>query len=417
MGNHDGSYATMLRHPVASRLFWSQALSGLGDWIGLAGLLVLAHRASGSAVGPAGMLAVQGGAAIVGSVALGAWVDRFDRSRALSATYATSAGALLLPVLVPRMWAVLLAAALIGVQRPLAASLRYAITGSRVDPDLLGTVVAAQKAAADTAIALGLSTGGAVAVLLGPGPSLLLDAGTFLLAAVVCLGLPSDRGEGARGDGPLVGFRLMLDTPRLRWFLGAIVVLAAVSSLPEVLAPSVAGESLWLPAVLAAQAVGTALGGLALGTRRHLEHAGPMLVGLAATAAALLLGAGLVGHPGWLAVANLVLGLALSVGVIGQTGFTRAAPPGRAGAVVAAGITTAMIAEGAGSLLVGLASSRLTPAAGYLAAAVATTAGLVLLWMTRDQERTVTVPDVAPRRAAQVPAPPPLAVPPSATGR
>lgn len=421
-------YRSVLRHPVARRLFWSQALSSLGDWVGLAGLVVLAYRVSGSTLGSGGLLAVQGAAAILGGTVLGGWLDRLDRSRALSGVYAVAGAALVLPLVHPRMWTVLLAAGLVGLLRPVASALRYAITADKVPEDLLGPVVAAQKAAGDVSVAVGLSVGGAAAVALGPHASVLADVATFLVAAAICTGLPRGRGEVEGGAGPLIGLRLIADTPRLRWFLGAIALLATVSALPEVLAPAVAGDSLWLAAVLAGQAAGTAAGGLVLGTRRDLERAAPLMAGVAATVGSLVLGAmAVAAHPALLAVANLALGFALSVGVLGQTAFTRAAPRGRTGAVVAAGITLSMVAEGLGSLLVGAAATRLTPSAGYTAAAAATAIGLGLLWAARGQADTVVIGDDAPSairsgaaprepagagapRFVTVPAPPPALV-------
>ncbi len=52
-------YRAVLAHPVASRLAIADALSVLGDFVGLGALLLLAYARAGSALGPAALFAVQ----------------------------------------------------------------------------------------------------------------------------------------------------------------------------------------------------------------------------------------------------------------------------------------------------------------------------------------------------------------------
>ena len=366
----------------ARALFLSAAVSGLGDWIGLAGLVVLAYERSGTPIGSGALFAVQGGAAIAATVLIGPWLDRFERSRGLVVTYGIGTFAVLLPLVFGGLWPLLVAAAVVGALRPTAAALRHAIAGAELPEELLGPVVALQKATGDATAALGLAVGGAITVVLGAALSLGLDAATFALAAARALALPRSRGSMEVRRGAFEGARLWFDDRQIGFYMVVLVAFAAVSALPETLAPAVAADSGWLPAVLAAQAVGSAIGGVLLGHRHDLERAGPMVVGLAAVAVTLVFGAiAATGHPAWMALANLLLGLALSVMVLGQTAFTRAAPKDLLGAAVASAITAVMAAEGLGSLFLGAVAERGGTGSAYAAAAIGV--ALVAIVLTR----------------------------------
>lgn len=367
-------YGPVFADRAARGLFLSAAVSGLGDWIGLAGLVVLAFERSGSTIGSASLFACQGAAAIAATTILGPHLDRFDRSHALRVTYLFGALSLLLPIVVGGLWPILVTAGIVGALRPTTAALRHAVAGAELAPELLGPVVALQKATGDATAAIGLAAGGVVTVTLGANLSLGLDAATFVLAAALALALPASRGAvDAPAGGMLVGVRLWFADRRLLLFLGVIVGLASVAALPEALAPQIAGNTGWLPAVIAAQAAGSAVAGVALGHRVDLERLRPLIVGVVAVAGTLALAAAAVMvHPGALAVANFLLGLALGVTVLAQTAFTRAAPKDRLGAVVSAAITAVMAAEGLGSLLLGIIADRQGPAAAYLVAALTT---------------------------------------------
>lgn len=391
----------------ARALFLSAAVSGLGDWIGLAGLVVLAYQRSGSPIGAGALFAIQGGAAVAATVLLGPWLDRFERSRGLAATYAVGAAALLLPLVVGGLWPLLVTAGIVGALRPTAAALRHAIAGAELPPELLGPVVALQKATGDATAAVGLAAGGAVTVALGASLSLGLDAATFAVAAAMALTLPHSRGALDVRRGALVGAKLWLHDRHLRFLMLVLIVLAMVSALPETLAPAVAGDSGWLPAVLAAQAFGSAIGGVVLGHRDDLERSGPLVIGMAAVAVTLALGAAAaLGHPVWLAVANLLLGLALGVGVLAQTAFTRSAPSDLLGAAVASAITAVLAAEGLGSLALGAIAERGGPEAGYAAAAAGVAVVAIALLRTVD-DNAPTYPSSSSSVSPPAPTAPP----------
>lgn len=375
-------YRLVFSDARARALFVSATLSGLGDWIGLAGLVVLAFQRSGSTIGAGSLFATQGIAAIAATILIGPHLDRFDRSRALAVTYLTGAAALLLPLVIDGLWPLLATAAVVGALRPTAAALRHAIAGAELPEELLGPVVALQKATGDATAALGLATGGLITVALGATLSLVLDAGTFAAAAALALTLPASRGAVDVRRGVLAGAKLWINDRTLGFYVLVVAALASVSALPETLAPDIAGESGWLPAVLAAQALGSAIAGVVIGHRSDLERTGPLLMGVAGVAVTLALGAvAVLAHPAALAVANLLLGLALGVAVLAQTAFTRNAPKDMLGAAVASAITVVMAAEGLGALALGVVADVTGPEGAYAVAAITT--GIVGVSLTR----------------------------------
>lgn len=360
----------MLRDSTARSLFLSQTVSGLGDWLGLAALIVLAYQRSGSAVGSAALFAVQGGFAFAATLLLGPRLDTLDRQRGLVAFYLTGGAALLLPVLAGGLWPVLCAAAVVGALRPMTAALRNAAIGSDLPQELVGPTVSLQSSVAQGAAALGLLTGGALVLLAGAAPVLLFDAVTFAAGGVLVLGVPHGRGATGRRPRMLDGARSWVGNATARRAVLVIGCGAAVGALPEALAPAAVDGSGWLPVVLASQSAGTALGGLWLGTRPSFERPRAMSA-LAAIAAATLLTAAAAAAslgPWALAVCNLLFGMAFGVTIVAQAVFTKAVEPSRLGAAVSSAIAVMMLAEGLGSLALGTVAARSGVPAAYVVA-------------------------------------------------
>ncbi len=391
-------YQEVFRDKTARALFTSAAVSGLGDWVGLAALVVLAFERSGSSVGPGALFLVQGLGAITATSLLGPQLDRFDRARALTVCYVIGAASVTLPLLFSGLWAVIAASTMVGILRPTSAALRHAIAGNELDSALLGPVVALQKATGDVTAAIGLATGGLLTVFIGPSLSLGLDSLTFLAAGVLVLTLPRGRGAMDVRRSPFRGYAVWLRDPALRSIMLVIAAIAAVGALPETLAPEIVGDSAWFAAVVSSQALGTAAGGLLIGHRRDLERAWVLITGLGLSGALLLLGALVVGWAPWaLTGANFLLGAAFSVMVLGQTAITRRAPKDRIGAVIASAITTVMLAEGIGSVIVGGISDLFGPAAAYASPGVLVliSAGLLALLAPSEVDAPAPAGEVA----------------------
>lgn len=365
-----GTYRGVVAHPVGRALFLSQSASSLGDWVGLAALLVMAYERSGSVLGSGALFAVQGGAALVGTLVAGPYLDRIDRRAGLIVVYLVGAAALVTPLLLGGVGPVLGAAAVVGLTRPLGAALRYATAGALVPSELLGGVVALQSSTGQVFAAVGLAAGGTTVVLVGPTVALAFDIGTFLVAAALVRDVPSGRSGSEGHPAFLDGFRAWLAEPSARAMVVLMVASASVGALPETVAPAVARDSSWLPLVLAGQSIGTAVGGFAFGARRSLESPRSLarLTGLAAVA--LVAGAVVVGwNVAALALVNVVFGVVFAYTVLAQTVFTRTVDAGRLGAATSSAITLVMASEGVGSLAVGALAATAGVHAAYLAAA------------------------------------------------
>lgn len=370
----NGVYSDVLRHPVARALYLSSTLSAVGTWIGFAALLVLAYDRSGTVVSSATLFAVQGVASLVGSAVIGPRLDRVDRRRGLVGVYGSGAAALVLPLVADGVWPVYVAMAATGLLRPVAASLRYAVKGAELSDDHIRASVSLTGSTLHLVAAVGVAVGGAVSVLLSPEVAIAVDAATFALAAALVSRLPGGRAE-ARGGGVLGGFRAWTSVPSARHALGLVVAGSTVGALPEVASVAAADGSGWLPAVMSAQAFGTAAAAFFAG-RDVTRDATVRMVAL--TVAALLLGAAVAGgHPSLLAVANFAMGVGFSFTVLAQGAFAASVDGDRLGVATASAITVVMVAEGLGAVVLGAVADRGSLGAAYLVAA-AVVAGAVL---------------------------------------
>src|SRR3982074_151988 len=86
-------YRVGLGGVVAGRLLFVQAISELGDFVGLSALLVLAYRQTGSVIGPAAVFAARTIPAVLVGTVFSSWLDRPPRRAAL--VVLACAGALL----------------------------------------------------------------------------------------------------------------------------------------------------------------------------------------------------------------------------------------------------------------------------------------------------------------------------------
>ena len=81
----DRGFSAVLTDPVAGRLLVSKAISEIGDFVGLAALLVLAYRETGSVIGPAAVFAARTLPAVLVGTVFSNWLDRPPRRGALVA--------------------------------------------------------------------------------------------------------------------------------------------------------------------------------------------------------------------------------------------------------------------------------------------------------------------------------------------
>jgi hypothetical protein len=373
-------YRDALRSSVVRRLWAASLASTVGDHIGLGALLFLAADRTGSAIGAAGVLAVGVIPALVTGVVGGPWLDRFHRGRTLATLQVVGAAAICLPVLFDGTSMVFLTAAVLSALRIATIAVRAGAMAEGVEDARRGPLIALLSSTDQGAQVIGYLAGGALYVAVGADAALLIDAGTFLVGAAVLIGLHLPRPEERPTPPPLnAGLLDIWRHPVLRLVGGLVVCSGIVASLPEVLAPSVAGPGDPMrPIVLAAAPAGQAIAMTVVGRWSAIGRIRVQLAHLGALGVALLLAAA---APSTLTVAaaNVLIGAGLAWLVGPQLTFLRLASPARMAQVTGTLVAGLAVADGLGSLalagLADLAGTSQAYAAGGAIIIVAATLG------------------------------------------
>ncbi|GAA1298381.1 MFS transporter [Saccharothrix xinjiangensis] len=383
-----GGGPVRLRAVLANRefqaLFAAQLLSVVGDQLARVALSVLVYQRTASA----GWTAVTYGLTylpdLVSGPLLSGLADRYPRRAVMVATdlaRAALVGVMAVPDLPLWVAAVLLVLVqALGAPHGAArgATLAAALTGDRY---VLG--VAVQDVVVQSSQVLGFATGGLVVAGLGVGEGLLLDAGTFLVSAVlVRLGVrarPAAHLATATSTGAAAwswwnslrtGLRLVLGDRRLRALLGLACVAGCyvvVEGLAVPYADEIGEGTAAVGLLLAANPAGTVVGTVLvarLDPRLRVRLMGPLAV---AACAVLLLCAA---RPGLVLTVVLwaLSGAASGYHVVARTLFVRLVPDEHRGQCLGLAATALRTAQGGGIVLAGLAATA-TSAAFVIAAA------------------------------------------------
>jgi MFS family permease len=181
------------------RLFWSgRTVSFAGTQIARVALTVLVYRLGGGAAGISVLLLAFTVPRLLGPLA-GAIADRYDNKRLMVSC--DVAQALLFAALAwVRWWPAVVVVVLITTMFATA----YAPAGRGNLPLIVGRENLARANAllatgSNTALAVGPAAGGILLAVGGPGLALIVNAGTFLISALLTLGIPDLRsGTGVR---------------------------------------------------------------------------------------------------------------------------------------------------------------------------------------------------------------------------
>lgn len=195
-----------------------------------------------------------------------------------------------------------------------------------------------------------------MSLAVGTAPALLLDCGSFVLAAAVLATLPrGGRAGGVAAAAPLDGLRHILRHPVLRRIAPVAWVSFLATWLPEALAPGIA-PGLWGGAAMAAAPLAGAVGFVVVERLQLFGSVESVFWGQLSLGAALLL----AGATLWLvpsgptAVAvNLMLGL-VAVSVFGvELAFIQHSPAAAATHINSTMVATIGLLGGVGTLLGG----------------------------------------------------------------
>lgn len=389
-----GGYRNALRSSIVRRLLAASLASTLGDHIGLGALLFLAADRTGYAIGTAAVVAVGVVPALVTGLVGGPWLDRFHRGRSLAGLQLAGGAAICLPVLVGGVPVILVTAAVLAATRVATIAVRSGAMAEGVEDERRGPLVALLASTDQGAQVLGFLAGGALYVTVGADAALLLDAATFLIGAVVLVGLRLPAPERRRATpSPNAGFLDIWRHPVLR-LLGALVVCSGVvASLPEVLAPSVAGPGDPLrPLVLAAAPAGQALAMTLLGRSAAIRRTSVQLAHLTALGIALLIAAS---APSTLAVgaANMLVGAGTAWILGPQLVFLELAPRARMAQITGTMVAGLAVADGVGSLALAGVADLVGIGWAYASGGVVILVAAAIGWRARATTEEGGAPD------------------------
>jgi MFS family permease len=393
-------YRAALSQPVARRLWLASLTSSIGDYIALGALLFLAADRTGLVLGAAAVVAVGVVPSVLAGFLGGRWLDRFPRAPALAALQAAGAVVVLLPAFIGGTAVVIVTAAGLAGIRVATTSIRSGAMADGLADEHRGPLVALLTTTDQATQVAGYLTGAGLYVAVGASAALVLDAATFVVSALLLLGLPIPSPDRPPPPTTITtGVREIGRHPTLRLLAVLALATGLVGSLPEVLAPAVAGpDSAWRAALLAAAPAGQAITMTALGRTQVLQRPRNLLVHLGVLAGALAVAA-LATTPAQVAGANLLIGAGTAWVIGAQVLFLRLAPRERMAQITGAMIAGLAVADGIGSLSLAAVADRAGTAGAYalgaLAIAVAVAVGTVLRArseVTQDLDRKVAGP-------------------------
>jgi hypothetical protein len=312
-------------------LLSTQGVSSIGDAVSFTALplLVFALTGSGAAMGLVG--ALQTLPDLLFGMVAGALADRSDRKRMM---FLADVGRAVLTALIPiSVWlggptlvVILIVAAPMSILRSLFLAGYTASVPAIVGRSQLARANALFEAVYSTGYIIGPAIAGLLSTVIGPGPTLAIDAVSFLLSG---LGLvfvrrqllaPTDRPETHILTEIREGIDFIVHHPTLRsaigfWGIVSITTAPLVPALTVYITRDLGFEDWVLGALLAVYGAGTVTGALAI-SRRRRGSAGPVLLGGNLARGALLVGIGIAGHVELLLPLGFVAGVADSAVLI-----------------------------------------------------------------------------------------------------
>jgi len=372
-----------------SSLVAAIGISSLGDPLTQVATLVTVYLATKDARYVALAFIVQAVATIVMTSALGGLTDHFPRRALVVGLELIRAGILLATAFIisdsSRWWLIIPILLLLSCINAVVQPARQAAIPSLVPGGQVGKANAIVAAATMLAGALGFGIAGGILSLFPRSTNVLFiaDAATFVLAAVIILGIPT-LGGGSIGTPVSGGFRrswaVVAARPHL--VIGTLAAFLIPMSYPALLAlayqvahqVSYQGGQMYSILELVSSA-GIFVGSVvvsrfaAIGTMRTVG-AGLLLTGIFSLAI-------------WLSPALAVIGIALFLASMGnpiyavanQTALMEAADPSRRGSVMATRFGLVQTASVIGVAVGGLVTNQFSPGAAYGALGV----GLVMV--------------------------------------
>jgi MFS family permease len=396
-------YRAVFTDPTAWRIWTAATISYFGDFVGLGALLLAGYtRSGGHPLGSAAVFGIQAVPAFAVSVGIGPWLDRIPRRAGLITLSLLGGAAVALPIIASGLWAVLVAAAVIGGIRTAFNSIRTGAIADGVPRSVRGRLVALLSTSNQIAEVVGYVAGSSVAIAIGTGTALAADAATFVAAAALLAGLrlPAvsrfpHRASMTTGIRTIFGDRTLALLVPVAWVglsLGAVPQSLAAAALSKT-------DRGWVPVALAAMAAGAAISATVVGRTALSERLLGQFACMAACGVAFMLTAvGMRVDPRLVVAGNFLIGLGFGWTVAAQTTFIHVIPVERMAHVTSTMIGSLIVLEGAGAVAAGaIAGAFGVPAAYLLGGAILTVVALAAIGYgrTHTQALDISRPHVA----------------------
>lgn len=330
------------RHKDFRWLFLSQTISTTGDRIVLVALALLVTEQTGSTTDLGIVIAAQMLSLVTFLLLGGVWADRLPRHRIMVSTDLVRGGlhallAVLIFAHVLEIWHLVVIEVGFGAAEAFFRPAYSGLVPQTVPEDLIQEAHAANGLTQTLAEFAGPAIATLLVLTLGTGAAFAIDAASFVLSAVLLLGVrPRPRGEPVRRTSLVTELRAGFREVRARaWVWVTIAVFSLNLMLAYapyiVLGPSVVEDNYGNPAtwgwIAASVGAGTAAGAL-LALRWRPQR--PLVVGIVASVPfSLALVALAVGIPLWLLIpATIASGIGVALfGVWWATALAQQIPP------------------------------------------------------------------------------------------
>jgi hypothetical protein len=367
-------YRAVFSAPTAWRIWTAATISYLGDFVGLGALLLAGYdRSGGHALGSAAVFGIQAVPAFAVSAGIGPWLDRIPRRAGLVALSLAGAAAVSLPIVASGLWAVFVAAGLIGGIRTAFNSLRTGAIADGVPRDIRGRLVAMCTVSNQISEVLGYLVGSTLAIVVGTGPALGADAASFVIAALLLAGLRLPSRSRARARAAMTtGIRTIFSDRTLSALVPIVWIGLSLGAVPQTLATTLSSTHRgWVPAALAAMAAGQAIAATVTGKTRLSERVlGEFWYISLCGIAFLVTGLGVRADPVLAVAGNFAIGLGFGWVVAAQTTFIHVIPAERMAHVTSTMIGSLIVLEGVGAVAFGAVAGAFGASAAYLLAGV-----------------------------------------------
>jgi MFS family permease len=178
-------YGALFRHTSYRRLWLANAISLIGDAVTRIALPVYVYQLTGSAAALGGTVVLQTLASSVIGITCGVFIDRLSRKRILTFVPPIQAAIIAILPLTAALWQVLLITFIAAGLATFTGTTRFAAMPDIVGLPLMPFAAASGQISTQVMNVIGPTIGGLLVALVGITSAFLLDAMTFLIAAVL----------------------------------------------------------------------------------------------------------------------------------------------------------------------------------------------------------------------------------------